>query len=588
MVLVVSVGYIRWYCYLHISFFYTSWFVYRHTGTTEEAEVDSNSFVVRLAAVGLLIAAIANFISSSLLTQVNRFLGITNNYHLSAMLYGVGTCLLYLFPSTYFSYAVMALLGATTPPLYSSAYVLIEVHATDHDETEQDDEREEHEDGSISLHAPTRSPTSSRTRYHHRRGSDSSLHLDTISPKTDTRANSGHVDDDNTPLLVDSQEHTHWELPNSEFSVELVDEKRGLISSLYNVTMIIAQIVVASTSGYIIEYSGNIALPFAISGILLVFTNIALLIAGATKPSRKEIEHEVAVVAAPRIEKRTGTRYGAADLHSPLLHRPRPAKLRRSTSAPVFPASRHYITPRKILRHPHRNFLFQPRFAALINRGFGTTTKPAHSESKVQRTRNVNTNNNLPLSITTSRNVTPESGARTLHGSTASTSIVSTPRRETPPRTPASSRPTQQQLAYQNLIRLERLRKASKLHDLLRSFRKDKSKDKDKETGKEKESKQSSESSNPQRNTNSPEQDPNATTLEHISMDTPSTHCATIDIPFLPSFPSLPGSLASSFSSSSSSTSLSDHIDALDLEPTPFTSPLIISAPVAAPSSRTG
>src|SRR4051794_10667766 len=95
-----------------------------------EAEMDPTK-AVRLATVGLLVQAVVSFPASAALPYLNRWLGITTAFHVSAILYGAAVCCIGLVNSYFQTLLIMAVCGLALPPIFSSSYILVEVYASE-------------------------------------------------------------------------------------------------------------------------------------------------------------------------------------------------------------------------------------------------------------------------------------------------------------------------------------------------------------------------------------------------------------------------------------------------------------------------
>lgn len=348
-----------WYCSLHVSLWWTAWVAVELFGgpSPEEAtaaappdsaqhgvlpppnetSVDDPSMAIRVATIGLLIEAVVSFPASACLPFFNRKFGITHTYHASAIIFGLATLCIGMVSHYWHTFIIMFILGMALPPIFSSSYILVEVYATeapdvDEDEDEEEDESEmegsesgtEHSDSRshAPLHLTNGGPVrkASRSRSHSRSdrsspspspGPESPTPVPSPSPspsmnsssrrsransrinrRQSTNADSGV----NTPLLGNGVESNGSE---SEYTTATLEENRGTITALFNVTMIVSQTVVGLTSGFIIDQVGNITVIYYISGIVLVVANIFVLFFRLSKPPTpvEEEEEEAATVA---------------------------------------------------------------------------------------------------------------------------------------------------------------------------------------------------------------------------------------------------------------------------------------------------
>ena len=310
-----------WYAVLHVNIWTSSYVAVDIYGATVGEEFDAG---VRAATVGLLVQAVVSFVSSSVMTRANATFGITNYYHFSALLYGSAAIAMFFFPSYFMFLALMAVTGVALPAIYSSPFVLIEVHAADVDDDEDDPEavesehereeeerRKEHKQLDVHLDSarsrtpdgmmhhsvsstdasrvPLRSPPSTRVVKHVSismpTSNDTSPHA---SPTASTRT-AGRAGAPNDEAGSESEAE-----PSSEtvYDMEFLDEWRGVLTGVYNVTMTIAQIIVGLTSGAMIDWYGHIGIVFVWSGVLCVGVHGCVAVLGLSKPVEEEVAAE--------------------------------------------------------------------------------------------------------------------------------------------------------------------------------------------------------------------------------------------------------------------------------------------------------
>ena len=313
---------------LHVNIWTSSYVAIDLYGAEKGEEFDHG---VRQATIGLLIESVVAFLASSLMTRANAAFGVTNFYHFSAILYSACVALLYFLPSYPTFLLVMALTGVALPAIYSSPFVLIEVHAADSDDEDDDEEDTAHEDDaqreeverrkehrqldigepSTAAHPspsrpshrgeeaasappfpaddsalstpPTASAVSSRSVKHvsislpssHRPSPEASPHrldeeglwrpppkeTDALLPTRSAdarRAGSETAEEEGEQ----GEEEEDEEDDEAVYDVAFLDEWRGVLTGVYNVTMILAQIIVGLTSGVMIDWWGDIRIVF--------------------------------------------------------------------------------------------------------------------------------------------------------------------------------------------------------------------------------------------------------------------------------------------------------------------------------------
>ena len=377
------------YAVLHVNIWTSSFVAVDIYGAQRGDEFDKG---VRHATLGLLIQAVVSFAASSLMTRANAAFGVTNFYHFSALLYSAAVCVLF-FQRTYAAFLlVMAVTGVALPALYSSPFVLIEVHAGDSDSDDEDEDaaaesdsareqserREEHRALDIvALHKPAHSshtsapaalgaepksplgPSSARPLRHigivqapshgasasaSASGNDWSVpakETDALLPSSARRAAGS------SPTKAAAAECD--ESSDSVYDMEFLDEWRGVLTGVYNVTMIIAQILVGLTSGLMIDLAGDIRVVFLWSGALCFAVHSAVVVLGLSKPTgdgqsdervRPEEEEEQGEAAAVSAGEARDVEAAAAPRRAPSVQptpRRPPLLVRLSTVADLPP-----------------------------------------------------------------------------------------------------------------------------------------------------------------------------------------------------------------------------------------------------------
>jgi hypothetical protein len=287
---------IWWYCVLHVNLWWTSWMaieLYGGPSPDEAAQHDHSNHVekgsvtpemaVRLATIGLLAQAVVSFPSSAALPFFNRLCGITNWYHYSAILYGLAVISIGFVNAYYQTVIIMSLLGLAIPPIFSSSYILVEVYAAEADLIENDDEEDDDEDDETTSQPGTGNGNTPRItpRFEpalasgaegqptglKRKPSDLKLTPRGGSPMSQSRSspNSGSPQSASRRSASSRSRRsasaggpTPSESDDSEFTTATLEDKRGTITALFNITMIVAQLVVGLCSGFMIDYFGNI------------------------------------------------------------------------------------------------------------------------------------------------------------------------------------------------------------------------------------------------------------------------------------------------------------------------------------------
>lgn len=285
-----------WYSVLHVNLWWTSWVVVElygvlapeeaaqqaHTSEAADQTIDSD-VAVRYATIGLLVQAIVSFPASAALTVCNRFFGITNLYHYSAILYGLGVLAIGFVNEYYQTVLIMCVLGLAVPPIFSSSYILVEVYAAEADLLEEDSDDEEDADydesqaGTPHEHTPRFSATSRELTP--RQGPISQTPTNDNSPMLEGHVRSRRPSDLQLPPRGAPSNSPSPSPPSaasrsrrarrasmvspsegeeSEFTTATLEEKRGTITALFNITMICSQLGIGLTSGLLIDWIGNI------------------------------------------------------------------------------------------------------------------------------------------------------------------------------------------------------------------------------------------------------------------------------------------------------------------------------------------
>ena len=332
---------------LHVNIWTSSYVAISLYGAEKGDEFDHG---VRLGTIGLLIQAVVAFIASSLMTRANAAFGITNYYHASALLYAAAVSVLFLWPSYPAFLVVMTLTGAALPAIYSSPFVLIEVHAADNDDSDDDDEEDTDTEGDHELeererrkehrqldigsprhaphsqastpdlqHAAAASPSSAQAASrssestpprvkknvsislpssHHASPEPSPTNATWSTPAKETdallstrpRLTSPSTSVDSKP--DDGDEHDADGEERPVYDMAFLDEWRGVLTGVYNVTMILAQIIVGLTSGVMIDWWGDIRIVFLWSAALCFVVHSAVVLFGLSKPVEEAEEEE--------------------------------------------------------------------------------------------------------------------------------------------------------------------------------------------------------------------------------------------------------------------------------------------------------
>ena len=310
-----------WYAALHVNVWWTSYMAVNIFGASAESDgTDRFAVGVRYGTAGLLLQSAFSFIGNPLMSRMNAAIGVTNYYHLCAIVYASASVAVCFVPSFYYSLPIMIAQGLALPPLYSSPFVLIEVHAADADDDDDDGEgakTDEHNQLDIGQ----------QSSGHH---AQSEKNIISASASSSPSA----------PLLD--------ELDDDRFTTAVLDEWRGVLTALFNVAMICAQIVVGVSSGFIIDRFGDIRVVFSLSGGALFIVTAAVAFLGLSKPAG-EARH------IADTERRRVSMYGA-------WKRAAPKRMKRSRSAPALVLSSRTPTART-----HR----LPVYGAKGGRGFG-------------------------------------------------------------------------------------------------------------------------------------------------------------------------------------------------------------------------
>lgn len=244
----------------------------------ESGSVDS-SYAIRLATIGLLLQAVISFPSSAALPFFNRVFGITNWYHLCAIVYGLAVIAIGFVGAYYETLIIMSILGVAIPPIFSSSYILVEVYAAEADTDDSDDSDDSEDDDTSTDGTPRITPgitPKSTPRFTpttapetipesplegHPTSSTRSADRRLAELRPPSRTDSGR----GSPASVSSRRSNRGlprgspsEADDSEFTTATLEDKRGTITALFNITMICAQLVIGLTSGFLIDWIGNI------------------------------------------------------------------------------------------------------------------------------------------------------------------------------------------------------------------------------------------------------------------------------------------------------------------------------------------
>ena len=327
-----------WYAVLHVNIWTSSYVAVDIYGATVGEEFDAG---VRAATVGLLVQAVVSFVSSSVMTRANATFGITNFYHFSALLYGSAAVAMFFFRSYLVFLCLMAVTGVALPAIYSSPFVLIEVHAADVEDDEDDSEgeteseREEEErrkeHTQLDVHLDSSRSHSPHGIMHHSLSTIDTTQTPPLSPplkrpvkhvsismpgskSASPRASpaaSAHTAGGTGSAEQEAVGDSDTDSNETAYDMEFLDEWRGVLTGVYNVTMTIAQIIVGLTSGAMIDWYGHIGIVFVWSGALCVVVHGVVALLGLSKPKEEEEgatdeEEEVAAVteATPLVPAR--------------------------------------------------------------------------------------------------------------------------------------------------------------------------------------------------------------------------------------------------------------------------------------------
>ena len=367
-----------WYAVLHVNIWTSSYVAVDIYGAAVGDEFDAG---VRAATVGLLVQAVVSFVSSSVMTRANATFGITNYYHFSALLYGSAAVAMFFFRSYIVFLCLMAVTGIALPAIYSSPFVLIEVHAADVDEDDDDEddsdteqEREEEERRKehklLDVHIDkSHSHTPPNNALHHSLSTTDAEHLPpantsrsppparsrpvkhvSISVPTSATTSPRHS---NSPpasaringggsgvTAVEEDSGDEGEEESNAYDMEFLDEWRGVLTGVYNVTMTIAQIIVGLTSGAMIDWYGHIGIVFVWSGALCVIVHGAVALMGLSKPKEDGVAEEAEEEEEEVVEEATVATETTPLRPARLKLLPQPSKprlLRGLTTAPAMP-----------------------------------------------------------------------------------------------------------------------------------------------------------------------------------------------------------------------------------------------------------
>jgi hypothetical protein len=287
-----------------------------HVETTEDELAEEFATAVRYGTIGILIQCIVSSVFAMLQNTIHKFIGVTDHYHVCAAIFAISSmCVKYVtsFPE---SLIIMVVQGITLPVVFSTPYVLIEVHTEDEDTPEEEHE-EQHKALDIHLKKPPQ---------HARRASI-----------------------DQTPLK--DVEISNTIKKPERFTVSVLEEWRGVLTACMNVTMIISQILVGSLTGILIDWYGQINIVFTLTGTLLFIVNITMVFFSGTKPTKVAKEEELSEISGRPVVsvKDYGSTWNVlAAMKRASAQQKGHHPLHRTQSAPsLFTPLRHARTPRK-------------------------------------------------------------------------------------------------------------------------------------------------------------------------------------------------------------------------------------------------
>lgn len=175
---------------------------------------------VRWGVITLLLQACVCVLSTrTFVPWLGNKIGLIKAYHLSSFTYALGSLALYFIPSVWTPLVYMTLSGFMQPFMNSAPYVLIEMYLDDDDK-----------------------PSAS-----------------------ESASNSIHNASESRPI---------------EKETEDADTTRGVLTALMNMCMVVAQIIVASTSGFIVNATGRISSAFLFSALFMIVLNALIYTMG--------------------------------------------------------------------------------------------------------------------------------------------------------------------------------------------------------------------------------------------------------------------------------------------------------------------
>lgn len=184
---------------------------------------------VRWGVFTLLIqSCVAVIATRSFVPWLGNTLGLTRSYHLASFTYALGSVTLYFLPSIWTPLIYMALSGLVQPFLNSAPYVLIEMYLEDDD----------------------------KPHPSHSGLSPAPMAMQASSPTSATLSE---------PVKAETED---------------ADTTRGVLTALMNLCMVVAQIIVASTSGLIVEATGHISSTFLTSALFMIVLNTLIYTMG--------------------------------------------------------------------------------------------------------------------------------------------------------------------------------------------------------------------------------------------------------------------------------------------------------------------
>ena len=204
--------------------------------------------------------------------------------------------------------------------------MLIEVHAADVDDDDDEDEhegeterereeeerRKEHKQ--LDVHLDTTRPHTPDAAMHHSLSAADTTQLPILplspppakakrpvkhvsismptsastSPRSSPSAHTHTAGNAAADEEADSEPETESGESETSYDMEFLDEWRGVLTGVYNVTMTLAQIIVGLTSGAMIDWYGHIGIVFVWSGALCVVVHGCVAVLGLSKPKEEE------------------------------------------------------------------------------------------------------------------------------------------------------------------------------------------------------------------------------------------------------------------------------------------------------------